>query len=296
MRRLAHVLSELNYVCMPQPRRSVRSELLRRSTFQAQFARNSSSIMIRIALFFFCLFSSSSSAIVGVHGTHDESQDERQLMGSSLTLGNKKVLMVRVSTTEGLEPGQSKAQLEEEFFRTRGSFVSPASQFKKCSYGKFTLSPFEGSINGHAVTGGVLEQTVDRQYDGDVASARAIASETTRTLVTRMGGESWRTDNDIDFVVYCMPVRLVSHAIFRISVAVMSENLCGSTYTLMHELGHVRIFTMLLSPLLDLTHIVAIVSCLVLDMPTTKLVSTATPQDIWDKRAGRDLPSRRLVM
>ena len=196
---------------------------------------------MKLALSVLLFFLASSPGSVAANVADEPLDDERQLI-TSPTLGNKKVLMIRIKTVDGLMSKKSKTELEDEFFGNgNSSHVSPASQFKACSYGKFTLNPFSGNINGRRITGGVYETTIDLPHDGTRGATNRMIPETTRVLNSQLG-PSWRIDNGIDYVVYCMPKQTVSHAIVRLKLAVMSQPLCGSAYTLMHEIGHVSIW------------------------------------------------------
>jgi len=72
--------------------------------------------------------------------------------------GEKTVLMIRVKTLDA-EPSHSLQTLSDEAFGTDGDPFTMVTQLDACSYGQFTISPFQGTINGNTIENGVYETT-----------------------------------------------------------------------------------------------------------------------------------------
>lgn len=154
--------------------------------------------------------------------------------------GDKTVLIVRVIATGGIQNVHSKNDLSETAFGTEGPFNSMATQFDACSYGQFTTSPFDGEINGKRIHDGVLE--IEIQSPGSVGDV-GVTKFSIETLVTiklaEELGNNWRIDNEIDFVMYCLPAfGFTAYAYLNNYLSVYSQNRCVNPKTMMHELGH----------------------------------------------------------
>lgn len=112
-----------------------------------------------------------------------------------------------------------------------------AGHYGACSYGKFTMTPFNGDINGNTVTNGVYETTLD------VATADIDEGHVTNQLAAELGS-NWVTRASVDHVLYCLPRDgFTAYAYYNSHLSVYSNFWCASPSGNMHELGHVSLFS-----------------------------------------------------
>jgi hypothetical protein len=152
-------------------------------------------------------------------------------------LGEQSVLVIRVSAGDK-EPSSSPEKLSDEVFGTSGDPFNMLTQFDACSYGKFTISPFNGNINGVAIEDGVYEILID---DPNSSIAGVYEREVTEQLIEELGA-TWRTDAGIDLVMYCLPITgFTAYAYVPGYLSVYSDTWCTAPSGHMHEIGHVSL-------------------------------------------------------
>jgi len=154
--------------------------------------------------------------------------------------GAKTILIIRVAAAGGTVNAYSENELSVAAFGTDGPFNSMATQFDACSYGQFTTSPFDGKINDKRIRDGVFE--VEIQSPGNVGDI-GVTKYSIETLVTiklaEELGPNWRIDNEIDFVLYCLPAfGFTAYGYFNNHLSVYSQERCVNPKTMIHELGH----------------------------------------------------------
>mmetsp|Transcript_32111 Transcript_32111/g.78026 ORF Transcript_32111/g.78026 Transcript_32111/m.78026 type:complete len:350 (+) Transcript_32111:66-1115(+) len=108
------------------------------------------------------------------HITFSHVQTRRKLKSST---GTQKVLVVRVTLSDGKAPQSSASLMSDKVFGTSGDVVNAKSVFEGCSHGKMQVVPATGS----GVTNGVMELTSsagssgtdDQIYDDVLSKLRA---------------------------------------------------------------------------------------------------------------------------
>ena len=113
-------------------------------------------------------------------------KDNRKLLQS----GEKKVLVVRVTTTGLGAPSSTAARLGDSVFGTDGDLVNLRSQYNACSYGQLIFSPLDPT-NPNWSAPGVYDIQVSTSSTAD-----AVIREAVRGALPNFG---W------DYVMYCLP-------------------------------------------------------------------------------------------
>jgi len=148
------------------------------------------------------------------------------------TLGNKEVLVVRVSSNDSTV-GFSAAVLKREIFgpASEDSF-NLATGYDQCSYGALTFSPTEDSV----APSGVYEVGINFNTNGVTMST--VQTQITNQMISDLGS-GWQ--NNFDYVMYCLPDGVtggIAYAYINSWLSVYNDDWCTYPSGLMHEIGH----------------------------------------------------------
>jgi hypothetical protein len=140
--------------------------------------------------------------------------------------GQRKVLVVRGDAYDR-STSANMATLSNNIFGTLGDKVTLVSQYEKCSYGKLTFEPYDGS--------GVVEVDINDYVDGadkfEVQDAMADAA-------SEMFGD---LSEQFDHVMLCLPPGTggwIAYAYVNSWLSVFNDDWCQQLSTQVHEVGH----------------------------------------------------------
>jgi hypothetical protein len=101
----------------------------------------------------------------------------------SIAEGDKPVLVVKVTDSDGRKRHESTDQISADVFGTYGDNMTLKSQMYDCSFGKFRI--IAGVGNEHEASPGVIEVTIDKSLVGN--SPLTIEQAVTRAVQSLLG-------------------------------------------------------------------------------------------------------------
>ena len=119
-------------------------------------------------------------------GTRAHNPSSRRL-GTNV-VGDKPILVIKVTDSEGLSRGESAAVISDDVFGSFGDTVTLKSQMNACSFGKLNIQAGVGDPKESAP--GVLEITIDKSLraEGRSAIRRAAVNQAQAILGHRLPG------------------------------------------------------------------------------------------------------------
>lgn len=145
----------------------------------------------------------------------------------SLSVGNKRLLVVRVSTLD-YTPSEPSGKISDSVFGTEGDLVNAKYQFEACSFDQIDFTPFQDEYT----VNGVREITIPFNASGE--SKMVLQNAVTAAL-----GD---TSDYSDYVMYCMPPgtkgNWIAYAYINGRLSVYNDKWCSYVSAQMHEIGH----------------------------------------------------------
>lgn len=153
--------------------------------------------------------------------------------------GTATALVVRVSGG-GHSPARSRADVGDKVFGYGGDRLN-LNIFEKCSYGKFKVVPFEGTVNGQTISKGVVD--VDIGYDPRGHQDNKVVRDALNKIKDIYGQDNI---DDVDHTMLYLPRGTISggrdnwlaYAHAPGWMGVYNGDWMVATTTIAHELGH----------------------------------------------------------
>ena len=172
----------------------------------------------------------------GPNGSGGSSPFQRNLLE-----GEKKVLAIKVVTSDAVSTSYSAASLSDSVFGTNGDPVNLKTQYTECSHGKLNFVPKPDSTSA-------LPSTVTNSLDGVTTvnvtsdstcgdgSASACRNQAISAIQTAFG-----TRGGADYAMVCVPpgsMSGIAYAYVNSWISVYKDTWCTYPSAQLHEIGH----------------------------------------------------------
>ncbi|OEU14169.1 hypothetical protein FRACYDRAFT_240700 [Fragilariopsis cylindrus CCMP1102] len=165
----------------------------------------------------------------------------RRLKESPSAVGTKQALVVRIITSTGIEPEVTRNEIRKQVYDEDS--ISLVSQYKACSYGKLTITPYEGNtISGVTIQDGIIDITlstdISTEFTNTNTNLGTLARYVREATVDALGDID---ENSIHLVMFVFPKGIAPF------MATAITNRYDSYYTKkwllppsfhIHEIGH----------------------------------------------------------
>jgi hypothetical protein len=133
---------------------------------------------------------------------HSNSSRRRQLT-STATTGTKKALVVRIITSDGIEPEVNRTEVSHQVFTND---ISLSKQYKACSYGKLQIEPYEGTtITGVKIQDGIVDITLSKDVTTDFIISNGLSNLARYMREATIDALGSIEENNISFVMFVFP-------------------------------------------------------------------------------------------
>jgi len=154
---------------------------------------------------------------------------------SSWTIGELETLVIRVISSDGMEPPSANS-LHDDIFADGACLKS---QYDACSYGQLTIKEYqEDIVNGvEPVEPGIIDVHININAQGN--SRNALRKEAKQVAEEMFGGVT--LNSIFDLVLFCMPPGTgdwLAYAYINSWESYYNDAWCQSLSALMHEVGH----------------------------------------------------------
>ncbi|KAL7455257.1 hypothetical protein ACHAWC_007593, partial [Mediolabrus comicus] len=177
-------------------------------------------------------------ALLQEESTEEQKRNLAEVHRHLATSGPKKVIAVRVNTSNGSYVG-TEAELSDSLFSYDN--YSLKKGYEQCSHGQLTINPgtlASGVTSGTSITNGVM--TIDVAIEQTGSNNGDITNAVT-AKINELFGVSNPTAIGADYLMYCLPSGAmpgIAYAYINNWMSVYQDSWCRSPSAQMHEVGH----------------------------------------------------------